>query len=621
MYGVNGFWVKISFTVALNSSVRVSSVTYGSGFTSIQNVWDGYLVDALEAQLYKASAAAYYIYGTTSITLNGMKTTDYLYFNSPGPIVAAFIEAGGTPNIASEVMTLDVSPATAWAVGATITGAISRNTCEIISYTTATTYLVKNRTGTFMLGEILSDGVNTADQGAANPTFATSTAATAVNSFQYLNPAGTWTSVGTFTDGTVGLSKTGYITFARQSDICPMQFNGLPYFSYWYRFTVDTTLSDSINIGIQVIPYYDISSFGVGLCNTTWKDKAVYVFDQDPSYMYISVPGSAQVLSSTNSALFQAGDGRANRICCMKPFYTELLIAQEEKGATGGCITLVQGTKPEDLGRILISNFYGTMNSQSMEVVETVESVRVAGGETVVGHNAFILSRRGILVTEGKSINFIPGFEQVRNYFDPSSSTCIHTGYENNMYLRYDSSYHVLKIGLTTGTATENNVFLVYDLLTKSFSTDSYAYPLSCECECDAASGDIPIIQLGGGQGDGTVYILNSGLNDVSIAVDSFVTQEFNSQGEILRDEEMIIRVKAQTGNMTVTPYYNGVIQSPLAKTLSLTAEKTGERIRRHRFPLNYKDQNISIKLRHNTVNESFYLLDYGIKLEEYSEQ
>jgi len=430
---------------------------------------------------------------------------------------------------------------------------------------------------------------------------------------EYLNPAGVWTTVGTYTDGTTGLSKTGFITFGRQSDICPMQFNNLPYNSYWYRFGVDKTLSNDANIGIQVIPYYDISKYGVGVCNATWKDRAVYSFDQNPNYIYISTADDPQVLSSENSAIFAIGDGRANKIVAMKPFYNELLIIQEEKGAAGGCITLLQGTNPEDLGKILISTTYGAMNSNSVEVVEVV------GG----GHIALILSRRGIIATDGKQVNFVPNFEKIRNYFDPTSSNCIRTGYESKMYLKYDSSYNVVKIGLTTGTtATDNNVFLVYDLLTKEFTTDSYQYPLSCECETDAASGNVPIIQLGGGQADGKVYILNSGLNDISTAVDSYVTLQINEAGSFIRDVEMITRVKAQAaGNMTLTPYYNGNAQSSLAKTLSLTPATANELIRRHKFSLNLKNQNIAIKIQHNTVSESFYLLDYALNLEDYTEQ
>ena len=74
--------------------------------------------------------------------------------------------------LSSEKMTLDVvvTPA-AWAADATVTGATSTYTCNIVAALTTTTYTVDERSGEFTLGEILSDGTNSADQGAAYPIF------------------------------------------------------------------------------------------------------------------------------------------------------------------------------------------------------------------------------------------------------------------------------------------------------------------------------------------------------------------------------------------------------------------------------------------------------------------
>jgi uncharacterized phiE125 gp8 family phage protein len=71
-----------------------------------------------------------------------------------------------------ELMTLDVAPGGGgWAAGDTITGQTSTKTCKIVEVLTTTTYTVKDRTGTFTLGEILSNGTATADQGATRPIF------------------------------------------------------------------------------------------------------------------------------------------------------------------------------------------------------------------------------------------------------------------------------------------------------------------------------------------------------------------------------------------------------------------------------------------------------------------
>jgi hypothetical protein len=263
------------------------------------------------------------------------------------------------------------------------------------------------------------------------------------------------------------------------------------------------------------------------------------------------------------------------------------------------------------MGDIHISNYYGTLNAKSVEVIENKD-----------GHRIYFLSKKGIMVSDGRGVTFVPNFDKVKNYFDPTDSDCIRNGYESYMYLSYDSTFNILKIGLTTGTGTNNNVFLVYDLLTNDFLSDAYANNFSCEYECDATYGVSSVVRLGGGQSNGFIYILNSGLNDVTTAISGEVDIELNNRGKVIRDGEMILRVKTQSaGNMTLTPYRNGVSDSGKAKTLALTAERTGDRIRRHRIPLNFVDQNTTVKLTHATASESWYLLDWGAYIQEYTEQ
>ncbi len=74
-----------------------------------------------------------------------------------------------------ELMTLDVAPATAWVAGNTLTGIISTKTCVIVEVLTTKSYRVKDRSGTFTLGEIITNGTVTADQGISYPTFVSGT--------------------------------------------------------------------------------------------------------------------------------------------------------------------------------------------------------------------------------------------------------------------------------------------------------------------------------------------------------------------------------------------------------------------------------------------------------------
>ena len=61
-------------------------------------------------------------------------------------------------------LTVDTAPsASAWSVGATITGATSAETCEVVGVISDTVYLVTEPSGDFTDGEELSDGTNSVD--------------------------------------------------------------------------------------------------------------------------------------------------------------------------------------------------------------------------------------------------------------------------------------------------------------------------------------------------------------------------------------------------------------------------------------------------------------------------
>ena len=149
---------------------------------------------------------------------------------------------------------------------------------------------------------------------------------------------------------------------------------------------------------------------------------------------------------------------------------------------------------------------------------------------------------------------------------------------------------------------------------------DSLTQELSCMTEAEAASGAVPVVQLGGGVDDGTVYVLNSGTNDISTAVNAYVMHEMDANGAQMNMGELLLRCKAQSaGSITVTPYLNSV--SATAMSLAQTPEKTNQTIRRHRVNTNLTSQHISLKIQHNTVSESCYLLDIGTAVDDYEEQ
>jgi hypothetical protein len=545
MFGAYGYWYQWGLSSgALDSEVEVSAVTFESDWNSIENLWDGVLVDGIEAQLYVAASTKYQTFSTSSIDLNAMATADYLYIAFSDPQQAVYLDAGDVPS---------------------------------------------------------------------------TTANNTVDGFDYWNGTA-WATIGSFTDHSVGVTQAGFIIIPNIAAGLeqPLSFNNTQYYAYWYRLSVNKALSTTVNIGIMGIPKYSISDFGQkGICNAVWRNRAVYVFDQNPNFINIAAEGNPQVLNGDDYDIKKAGDGRSNKIVCMKPFFNELMVFQEEKGVEGGTISLFDGYSPDTFGSVRLSSRYGTMNSQSVDVVD---GFNFGEKDKEFGLTAFILSRYGVLYTDGKLVRHVPNFEKIRNYFDPTNASSIRAGYESHMWLKYDSAFNILRIGLVTGSGTVCNTFLTYDLTDLSWGVDSYTQELSAYTECESASGTAPVIQVGGGVDDGQVYLLNSGTNDVTTAIDSYVTIEFDNGGNDLTMDELMVRMKSQaSGTITVTPYINAIAKT--AFTFDQTAEITNQTIRRHKKSLGLEGQHISLKIQHNTASESCYLEDLKPKFREISER
>lgn len=421
-----------------------------------------------------------------------------------------------------------------------------------------------------------------------------------------------FTSVGTPVDGTTGLSQPGWISFPRK-DAFPIQFESSQYHAYWYELIMSGDISADVVVAIYVQPYYDISELGsVGQCNTVWKERGVWSFtNRFQEYIYISQTDAPQILNGSDFTILEMGDGRPNKVVSMKKMYNELLVAQEEKGVEGGCLTLIQGYNPATFGKLVLSTRVGSMNADSMEVVENVY-VSTASTETL-RTVAFGLSRYGVWACDGKAISLIS--DDIQNYFDPQDSNCIRRGYESKMWLKHDPIWNVLRLGLVCGSsATMPNVFPVYDLTDRVWYFDTYAVNYSCLVPVEPGSGDVPIMMLAGGVGNGFIYQDDYGTNDVSTAVSSYIQVELNGAGQWMQLVKLLLATKTQSaGTVTVTTYQNGVQKDSF--TLSQVAEVTNQTVRRHLKTLNVKSPNMSVKIAHATASESNYLELIGMEV------
>ena len=80
----------------------------------------------------------------------------------------------GSYPIDYELLTLDAAPGGAgFLAGNTLIGVTSMETCVVVTVITTKTFIVKSRSGAFTLGEVIGNGIVTADQGSAFPTFVT----------------------------------------------------------------------------------------------------------------------------------------------------------------------------------------------------------------------------------------------------------------------------------------------------------------------------------------------------------------------------------------------------------------------------------------------------------------
>ena len=417
-------------------------------------------------------------------------------------------------------------------------------------------------------------------------------------------------SVGSFEDATSGLAQAGWITFPRQTDVEPRQFQGGDFYLYWYELIWDTDVASDTVVEFQGMPYFDIDELGQGYLSVAWKERACYTFDRFGQYIYVAASGFPQVLNGFDFGILKAGDGRSNRIVWMRRFHNELMVAQEEKGVEGGCITLFEGYSPETFGKLVLSSQVGGMNNKSVVVVDGV--LTATRTDESIKTICFWLSRYGVMASDGRTIQVIS--DDIQNYFDPKEPEYIRKGFEDSHWLNYDSSDNVLRIGLVSGDgATEPNVFPVFDLTDRTWSFDTPAQVINCMTEVSAGSGDIDVLQVAGGADDGFIYRLNDGNKDVDTAIFAYCDIEMGNQGTFITLSEMLVRFKGQdSGEMTITILRNGI--EGFSLPLSLIPDTATEEFVRHIFSMSETDHQITLRLSNGNRDDDFHMIDYGVR-------
>jgi hypothetical protein len=382
-------------------------------------------------------------------------------------------------------------------------------------------------------------------------------------------------TVGTISDATIVSSKShasdGWITWTLPSDEQPTMFQSSTYYSYWYEISFNQTITADMIVSYEGMPVPNMTDFGKCYALSAFKQRIAYSFERIPGYVAISSTANPATLNGSDYAIQDIGDGRANIAVCLKRFYNELLVWQEEKGKDGGCLTLIEGTSPANFGKRVLSTVLGTFSSKSAVVVENVpvgsslsvsndgNLVQASGIKTV----AIFLSRAGVYLTDGKNITNISG--KIHNHFDPNDTDCIRRGYEKEHWIEHDTKHKVVRVGLVTGSsATVPNTYLVYDYFSGDWSYDSLANSMSSCAEVESASGNYPVIQISGGSSNGLIYLMNYGTSDNGTAIDAYCMMEIDGRGHRVHIEEITLRV---SGSCTLTPYHDGTANTAITIT------------------------------------------------------
>lgn len=624
-FGRTGYWYRFNVSVQLYSSVTVAQVTYTGAWNPIVNVWDGVLTSAIESQVYRAANLRYMIYGSTSINISDLfnNASDYVYFSPLNSLCGFYVDVGSTPNIIKATVTgsSDISFIDGGINDDYITWQSARFDDEgfeegqtiVITNTTSNNITVKAKS--VSANRIyVETGLLTAETN-KSATLTFDNTATNTMTLEVWTGAG-WTAVSNLNDGTTVTSKSGFVTFARTTTAQKSQFNGSGYYAYWYRFKYSKVTSRNAIIVITCMPYFDIADLGNGFCSTSWKGRPIVSYDKYGQFIHIGTSNRVNCFNGNDYAVLEVGDdGRSNKVLAMTQFYQDLLVFQEETGIKGGCITLIQGYSPETFGNLVISNRIGIINSKSYAVVDGVPTPN--NPKASHAKMVYFVSKYGIFYTDG--MNVVSIGENIKNFFDPTNTAdCIRAGYEDKHWLKYDSTYNCLRIGLCTGaSATVANTWLVYDIADGSWGTDTLGQALTCAAEIEAGSGNVSVLQVGGGS-DGFIYLLNTGLNDVgatTVAVNAYCVIEVDGGGLKQDIKTMQLRCKAQAaGDITQSVAYNGNSSYGDSNTLSMLAVTANDTYRYNDFPVNRRlEDHVSLKFTHNTVSEEVLLLDIAL--------
>jgi len=613
MFGISGYWYRWETDTQLHATCTVTGLTYGSDFNDLTNVWDGVPVPAIEARFNDDSASVYKLFSYDTIEIDEMTASDKVYFNSFDNINGFYVDVGEKPNTTAATK---IDAVYCWDGDAFVT-------CDTITDGT---------NGMANSGWVTFDKLATAE-----PTqFQTSRYYSYWYFFEVDKTLNddviiSIETMPTFDIAELGIGKCNEVW----KDRGVYSFDRFP--SYIY-------LSAKNNLNYLNGIDYGILQAGDGRSNEVVCMKRFHnelmVWQKEKGrnggcltlFEGYSPPTFGKLVISSKVGTFNAKSA-----VVVDGVLTST--ATEEKIKTLAFFISHYGVCVSD-GRTVsvisdnIQNYFDPTFSECIrrgcenemwldhDSGFNVLKLGLVSGYPLMTSTATSTTSDKLVDTAGAfTTRKVPGKEvagtikigdTVKNTTD--STTALVTAIDSATTLSIDTDIMASGEGYQILSSVPN-VFPVFDLVDKVWSFDFPAQELSCHTEVEAASGDIPILQYGGGTDDGFIYRLNTTALDVTTAIAPYCTIELDAKAAEMWLRRLLIRFKSQTsGNCTITPYRNGVAGSDTL-TLDMSAETTSEVLRRWLVGVNVKDSHISLKIEKASGATGFYLLDLGLEI------
>lgn len=607
MYGQNGFWYQIRVSVQLDSEVEITSVLFDdNSLSDLRNIWDGTRVSGVEAQVYLAADGTRSVYGTEAVDIGGIGASDSLYMATADKAEAFYIDPGETPNDVSVTVSISYWNGAAWTACSGITdgtGGFFRPA-----------WITFNRTTDEHPRELGAAHYNAYwYKITVNATLAT-TMTISITSMPYFNVEDygsigrtccTWKDRACYTFDQYG----NYIYVAKTDQ--PLMLNGVDFGilkagdGRYNKVTAQRKFVNELMVWQEEIG-------SEGGCVTIFEGYSPVTFGRLVLSSKIGCMNAKSVSVVDGVMTSTETDARLKTLAFFLSRYGVCV-------TDGRTISIVSDD---------IQNYFDTTKSECIRAGQEQKMwLNHDAAENVIRVGLVISTPRSTgtttSATAGKLVNSEASFATDGTFVGDTAyniddgTTALVTAIDSASTLSLDTdimasgeNYQIL--------ASTPNLFPVLDLVDKTWSFDEPGQVLGCLSEVSSDSDAIdqkPVIQLGGGVGDGTIYRLNDGADDVSTAIDSYIGIEISADGQYFILDEMAIRVKTQAaGDLTLTLYKNDVQVG--TKTLDMTAAATGDSNRRHRFYLNIKGDTVTLRFQNNVAGQSFSLHDLGVGLE-----